>query len=226
MALSERRPLICLVTDRRRLAETSPSTTLVDLVRAAAYAGVDLIQIRERDLEAHELTETVAACVAAVRGTPAEIVVNDRADVAVAAGAHGVHLRSDSYDARRVRQLLAPGGRVGRSVHSGEEAVAASRSGGLDYLILGTLFPTPSKKPSHRLTTMTGLAAACALSSLPVIAIGGITVQRAGDVARSGAAGIAAIGLFIPPEGTSVDDHLQTSVSGLRRAFDSCGAVP
>ena len=226
MALSQTRPLICLVTDRRRLAETLPCTGLVDLVRSAAHAGVDLIQIRERDVDARELIASVAECVAVVRGTPARIIVNDRADVAVAAGAHGVHLRSDSIDAARVRQLVPPEFIVGRSVHRVEEAVAASRSGGLDYLILGTLFSTPSKDPSHPLTTMTGLAAACALVSIPVLAIGGITVERAADVARAGAAGIAAIGMFIPSAEVSIDEHLNTCVSGVRRAFDTCGAVP
>lgn len=226
MPLSRTRPLICLVTDRRRLAASAQSIGFVDFVGAAARAGVDLIQIRERDLHARELTGLVKQCVAAAQNTSAKIIVNERADVTLAAGAHGVHLRSDSIEAPRIRGLLPPDVIVGRSVHGVEEASAAARSGGLDYLILGTLFPTPSKDPSHRLTTMTGLAAACALVSIPVLAIGGITVERAEDVARTGASGVAAIGLFLPPAGTPADRHLHARVTDLRRVFDTCGAVP
>lgn len=226
MALSRMRHLICLVTDRRRLAESSPSLSLVDLVGAAARVGVDLIQIRERDLEARELTALVRQCVAAVDGTSANIVVNDRADVAMAAGAHGVHLRTDSIDAPRVRELLPAGFIVGRSVHGVEDAALAARSGGLDYLILGTMFPTASKNPPHRLTMMTGLTAVSAHIPIPVLAIGGITVARTEDVARAGAAGVAAIGLFIPPAGASIETHLHARVTDIRRAFDTCGAVP
>ena len=226
MALARTRHLICLVTDRRRLADSSPSFSLVDLVGAAARTGVDLIQIRERDLEARELTALVRQCVAAAQGTSASIVVNDRADVAMAAGAHGVHLRTDSMDAPRARKLLPPGFIVGRSVHGVEDAALAAGAGGLDYLILGTMFPTASKNPPHRLTTMTGLAAVSAHIPIPVLAIGGITVARAEDVARAGAAGVAAIGLFIPPAGVSIETHLHTRVTDIRRAFDTCGAVP
>jgi thiamine-phosphate pyrophosphorylase len=226
MALSRTRRLICLVTDRRRLAESSPSLNLVDLVGAAARVGVDLIQIRERDLEARELTALTRQCVAVARGTTARIVVNDRADVAIAGGAHGVHLRTDSIDALRIRKLLPPGFIVGRSVHGVEEASLAADSGGLDYLILGTMFPTASKDRPLHLTTMTGLAAVSAQVPIPVLAIGGITVARAEDVTRAGASGIAAIGLFIPPAGASPEAHLHARVAEIRRAFDTCGAVP
>jgi thiamine-phosphate diphosphorylase len=187
---------------------------------------VDLIQIRERDLEARELTALVRQCVAAAQGTAARIVVNDRADVAMTAGAHGVHLRTDSIDASRVRKLLPSGFIVGRSVHGVEDATLAAGSGGLDYLILGTMFPTASKKSPHRLTRMAGLAALSARIPIPILAIGGITVARAEDVTRAGAAGIAAIGLFIPPTGVSIETHLHTRVAEIRRAFDTCGAVP
>ena len=226
MPLSRTRHLICLVTDRGRLARAAPGASLVDLVASAARAGVDLIQIRERDLDAAAMTSLVKRCVAAATGTPTRIVVNDRLDVALSSGAHGVHLRSDSIEAARARELSPAGFIIGRSVHGVEEAAAAERSGGLDYLILGTLFPTASKDTSHRLTTMTALAAACALISIPVLAIGGITAARAEEIVKTGAAGIAAVGFFLPDEGTSVDQHLHARVSELRRVFDTCAAVP
>lgn len=221
--------MICLITDRRRLspgaAENDAADRLVELVAAAATAGVGLIQLRERDLGAREMTSLARRCVDAVRGRDTKVVVNDRADVALAAGAHGVHLRSDSVDATAVRRLLPPGAIVGRSVHGLAEVEAVSRAGGVAYLILGTLFQTPSKDPAHPLTTLDDLEAACRLSAVPVLAIGGMTVQRAEAVARTGAGGIAAIGLFIPEAGCSPRDHLQAVTAALRRAFDTCGAV-
>jgi thiamine-phosphate pyrophosphorylase len=226
MPLSRTRSVIGLVTDRARLAASCPSLDLVDFVEAAAASGIDLIQIRERDLDAGELTRLVKRCVAVMCGTPARIIVNDRADVAVAAGAHGLHLRGDSIQAGRVREMLAPGFIVGRSVHGVEDAVDAARSGGLDYLTFGTMFPTLSKPPLHRLSTMTGLAVVCASISIPVLAIGGMTVERAQEVARAGASGVAAVGLVVPPAGLPVAEHLRARVAELRRAFDTCGAVP
>jgi thiamine-phosphate pyrophosphorylase len=218
--------VICLVTDRRRLAEGSnASNRLVELVSAAASAGVDLIQVRERDLEAREQTDLVRRCVDAVRGTRSKVIVNDRVDVALAAGADGVHLRSDSIDASAARRILPTGAVVGRSAHSAEEAAEASRQGGLDYLILGTMFETRSKPSTHCLLTLEELSAASRLSSIPILAIGGITTDRARDIARSGAAGIAAIGMFIPQSDEVLRDHVEAVASAVRRAFDTCRAV-
>jgi thiamine-phosphate diphosphorylase len=221
--------MICLVTDRRRLSpdgtESAAADRLVELVAAAASAGVGLIQIRERDLGAREMTSLVRRCVEAVGERETKVVVNDRADVALAAGAHGVHLRSDSMDALAVRRLFPADAIVGRSVHRPEEAAAASHGGGIDYLILGTLFQTLSKDPAHPLMTLEDLRAACRLSTAPILAIGGMTVQRAAAAARAGAGGIAAIGLFIPPAGCSPERHVHAVVADLRRAFDTCGAV-
>jgi thiamine-phosphate pyrophosphorylase len=218
--------MMCLVTDRRRLGEGAAACDqLVQLVATAARAGVELIQIRERDLEARKQTELVRRCVEAVRGTGTKVLVNDRVDVALAAGADGVHLRSDSIDVSAVRRLLPSRAVVGRSVHSAGEAVAGSRQGGLDYLILGTMFETRSKSSTQSLLTLDELSAACRLSSIPILAIGGMTAARASDVARYGAAGIAAIGLFIPPSSESLHGHVETVVAAVRRAFDTCQAV-
>ena len=218
--------MICLVTDRRRLSPGDDNLDrLVDLVAAAASAGIDLIQVRERDLDARRLTALVNRCVAAVQGTDTKVLVNDRPDVAVAAGAHGVHLRGDSIGAPAVRSFTGRAAVIGRSVHGAGEARAVSAAGGLDYLLFGTLYPTPSKAAAHPLASLEELAAAVDVS-IPVLAIGGITVARAADTARAGAAGIAAIGLFVPPEGTSAERHLQTITAQIRQVFDTCKAVP
>jgi thiamine-phosphate diphosphorylase len=217
--------MICLVTDRRRLLSGSDDVDrLVDFVAAAARAGIDLIHIRERDLDARRLTALVRRCVEAAEGTTAKVLVNDRADVAVAAGAHGVHLRGDSIAASAVRSLIGDGAVVGRSVHSAEEAGAVSRAGGVDYLTFGTLYPSASKGAGHPVATLDELSAACR-AVVPVLAIGGVTVERAPELARAGVAGIAGIGVFVPPAGTSDDRHLQTITTELRRVFDTCEAV-
>ena len=222
--------MIMLVTDRRRLSpgatEIEAADRVVQQVEAASQAGIDLIQIRERDLSARDLAALVRRCVAAVEGTKARVLVNDRLDVALATGAHGVNLREDSLETGAVRSLLPAGGLLGRSFHNGGEASAASEQGCLDYLILGTLFQTTSKSGPTCLTSIRELTAVCKASLIPVLAIGGMTVERARAVAKAGAEGIAAIGLFIPPSGEPVRDYLPSVTADIRRAFDTCGAVP
>lgn len=218
--------MICLVTDRRRVSAGADAIDrVVELVTSAARAGVDLIQVRERDLHARDLVAMVDRCMKGVEGTRSRVLVNDRADVALATGAHGVHLRADSISAARVRSIFPAGSIVGRSVHGAEEAMAVAREGGVDYLIFGTLFETASKDTGHRLAALDELTAVSGSVGLKVLAIGGMTIERAALVRRAGAAGIAAIGLFIPPGGQDPDEHVQTVVHALRRMFDTCQAV-
>jgi thiamine-phosphate diphosphorylase len=184
----------CLITNRSRLRDPSLAGIVAQVERAAA-AGIDLVQVRERDLEGRALLEVVRACLAAVTGTASRVLVNDRLDVALAAGAHGVHLRGASFPAARVRDLVGTGFLVGRSVHSAAEAAEAYRSGGLDYLMFGNVFETASK-PGRPGTGLDRLADVAAATPLPVLAVGGITAERAPLVARAGAAGFAAISIF------------------------------
>jgi thiamine-phosphate pyrophosphorylase len=199
---------------------------VVELAAAAAHARIDIFQIREPDLDARILTGLVTRCREAVAGTSTRLLVNERADVAIAARADGVHLRGDSFSVAAARSLVGDRAVVGRSVHSVEEADAVSRAGGVDYLIFGTMHRTPSKADGHPVATLDDLGAACRIaSSIPVLAIGGMTIERAAGAARAGAAGIAGIGLFVPPPGQSIERHLQTVAAELRRAFDTCQAV-
>ena len=225
---------LCLVTDRRRLcADGAPFDVargcLVEQARMAIAAGIDLIQVRERDLDAGPLSALVSDIVQLARGTATRVVVNERLDVALACGADGVHLRSDSMPADEVRRMAPPGFLIGRSVHRPEQAVAA---GPLDYLVAGTVFPTSSKAatPSgtadpifDRLLGLDGLTQISRAARVPVLAIGGMTVERAGAVRAAGAAGLAAIGLFIDrgAEGPCRVKPLGAVVEALRRAFDS-----
>ena len=162
-----------MVTDRRRLAG-GQEAQLIERVAAAARAGVHLVQARERDLEAGPLTRLVTRLVEAVRGTRARVLVNDRFDVALAAGAHGVHLRGDSLPAVRARRMAPPAFIIGRSVRSRDEALRAEDGGGLDYLVFGTVFETASK-PGVAAAGLDALAELTAAVRLPVLAIGGMT---------------------------------------------------
>jgi len=191
--------MLCLVTDRRRLAPAEASfdasrRCLVAQARHAVDAGIDLIQVRERDLEAAELAALVTDLVAVTRGTSTRVVVNDRLDVALACAADGVHLRADSIAVEAARRLAPHGFLIGRSIHGAAEAAQAA---GADYVIAGTVFPTESKRAEQVLLGLDGLRAVVAAIPVPVLAIGGITEHRFEQVAGAGAGGIAAIGLFM-----------------------------
>lgn len=201
------RPILCAVTDRRRIVAASGAVrlerdddgdgdALVAYAVAVAEAGIDLLQVREPDLDDATLLRVVERICDATRGSATRVLVNDRVDIALAAGAAGVHLRGSSYAAARARTLLGDTAIVGRSVHDAEEAAAVEAAGGLDYVIFGTVFATRSKPEDHPLAGLEGLAAAVRSCRLPVLAIGGITVDSIPSIAKTGAAGIAAIGLF------------------------------
>ena len=188
-------PVVCMITDRRRLGEHAEAA-LIRRVAAAARAGIHLVQIRERDMADGELLTLVGHAVEAVRGTRTRILVNDRVDVAIAAGAHGVHLRGDSVPARRVRKVAPPAFLIGRSVHTRDEIVQVCAEGDVDYLLFGTVFETASK-PDRPPAGVTGLADAVdAAKGVPVLGIGGMTLETVGQLARTGCAGFAAIGQF------------------------------
>ena len=202
-----------MVSDRRRSGERGEDA-LVERVAAAARAGIDLVQIRERDLEARDLCRLVTRCVAATRGTHARVLVNDRVDVAIAAGAHGVHLRADSVPAARVRAIAPRAFLVGRSVHDAREAAVIADEGEVDYLLFGTVFTTPSK-PGVSVAGIEGLTRAVAATPVPVLAIGGITCESVRGLGRSGASGVAAIGVFAE----AAIEKLPEIVAQLSRAF-------
>jgi thiamine-phosphate pyrophosphorylase len=185
-------PLVMMVTDRRR---TGLDGLLRD-VRGAARAGVDLIQLRERGLEDSDLLALAGRVTHAAAGGGSRTVINDRFDIALAAGADGVHLPGRAVVCGRVRAAVPEAFLIGRSVHSLEDARAAEGDGGCDYLVFGAVFATASKPLGHAVAGLDALARVCASVRLPVVAIGGITLARMPDVVQAGASGIAAIGLF------------------------------
>ena len=181
----------------------------------AIDAGVDFIQIRERDIDTADLVALATRVVARTGRSAVKVLVNDRADVALAAGAHGVHLRSDSPPSTRVR-ALAPAWILGRSVHQGESVADDA----VDFLVFGPVFETGSK-PGVRAAGLEAMGAAAAAAPVPLLAIGGVTVERARECVRHGAQGIAAIGLFLPPGAAPGALGARRAIEGLRHAFDA-----
>ena len=180
----------------------------------ALDAGVDAIQIRERDLEAG-LIHGLVARLAGRAGGRTVILVNDRVDIALASGAGGVHLRADSAPTDAVRAIVPAGWTIGRSAHSPEEAGGELR---VDYVLFGTVFPSESK-PGAESAGLAPLQDAVAACHAPVIAIGGITPARATQARAAGAAGVAAIGVFLPPGRHPSALGVRTAVRALRSSM-------
>ncbi len=175
---------------------------MLSVIRRAIATGVDWIQIREKDLPTHSLLELAQQAVAVSRsaGSAGCILVNDRLDVALAAGVGGVHLGSQSLPVAEAKRWCrgghAPAGfLVGASCHSLDEALGAERDGA-DYIIFGPVFPTPSKLSYGPPQGIAKLAEVCRSVRIPVLAIGGVTLENAAECLRAGAAGVAAIRLF------------------------------
>jgi thiamine-phosphate pyrophosphorylase len=181
-----RLPTLCLITDRQRCGE-SP---LEDLVDQAIKGGVNLIQLREKDLPAGDLLALAIRLREVTRGR-AILVINDRLDVVEAAGADGVHLPENGLPVAIARWLLGRHGLIGRSVHSEETATEAERAGA-DYVQLGTIYATESKpgvKPAG-----TGLVRkVSAAVAIPVLAVGGVRPDNAPEVIEAGASGASVI---------------------------------
>jgi thiamine-phosphate pyrophosphorylase len=206
-------PLLCYVTDRRSLSATSPADSieaLIQKIAEVAAAGVDWVQIREKDLTAGELASLtrqalrIAARSSAKCSSSIRVLVNDRLDVAIAERAGGVHLGEKSLPVREAKRLIQSAlakqavGKsflVGASCHSLEAAKAAEHDGA-DYIFFGPIFATPSKAAFGAPQGLDRLREVCRDASIAIIAIGGITLGNAAACIDAGAAGIAAIRLF------------------------------
>src|SRR6266436_209315 len=210
----ERKPILCYVTGVRALERacapsprdpisencgTDPTHALLETIRKAAAAGINWIQIREKELGTRALSELVRLAGAATRETGARILVNDRLDVALAAGAAGVHLGEMSLPVETVAEWRRSAGRVefriGVSCHSVEAAREADVAGA-DYIFFGPVFATPSKAEFGAPQGIGRLREVCRAVRIPVLAIGGVSVENAHSCFAAGAAGVAAIRLF------------------------------
>jgi len=156
----------------------------------AISAGIDVIQIREPDLSSSTVRDLTREVVTAAKGTGTRVLVNNRADVALVGGAHGVHLRDDGWSAARVRALNGAW-ILGRSVHNETTAGAIE---GVDFVVFGAVFGSEGKPEQG----IAALRAVVASSPVPVVAIGGVTVETAPLAIAAGATGVAAIRMFLP----------------------------
>ena len=222
--------MLCLVTDRRRLGAAigaRPGEFIEALeahVVAAARAGVDVVQIREPDLEAAHLTALVRSITFKCRDTAAKILVNDRFDVALAAKAAGVQLKESSFSPDDARRLAPREFLIGCSVHTPLTATARHSA---DFLIAGTVLPTVSKSSADDLQWKGLIKVIGASKGTPVLGIGGLDLGSIPSLAATGAAGLAAIGAFIPPAGQSgLSEFVKKRVIDMRFAFDSAQTDP
>jgi thiamine-phosphate pyrophosphorylase len=175
---------------------TSGKTTpedILQLVRAAVDAEVPLFQIREKLLPARVLFELVTRAAELTHGSRTRLLVNDRSDIAQAAGADGVHLTAQSLAADVVRKTCGEEFLIGVSTHSLDEARAA-QSGGADFVVFGPVFETESKRtfgPPQGLDKLSEVTRE--LGEFPLVAIGGLTIENVEECFRAGASGVAAI---------------------------------
>jgi len=183
-------------------------------VEAAVAAKIDLIQIREKQLSAKFLYELSTRAADTTKGTATKLLVNDRADIAAAAGADGVHLASLSLPPSIVRRTFGADFLIGASTHSLEQVAAAARSGA-DFVVFGPVFDTLSKRQYGEPLGLAELKkVTSAVAPFPVLALGGVAMNNVADCIHAGAAGIAAIRIL--------NDRLQLDqiVNEIRGHFD------
>jgi thiamine-phosphate pyrophosphorylase len=180
------------ITDRVAAGGYGP---LLACIGGALAAGVDYVQIREKDLGARALVELVRAALALPNPRGGRVLVNGRADIALAAGAHGVHLPGGSVAVGEWRRILPEGSVVAVSCHAAAE-VAQAEAEGADFVVFGPVFHTPSKAGYGAPQGLGRLREASAAARIPVLALGGVGEGNAAECVRAGAAGIAGISWF------------------------------
>ena len=203
-------PCLCLVTDRR----VGDESTLVERVAQAVAGGVDLVQLREKDLHGAQLLDLANRLRQAI-GDRALLVVNERVDVAVALPADGAQLGEDAIPVPAARRILGPDMLIGRSVHSVEGAEQAVVDGA-DFLVVGTMFASrshPGEEPAGP-QLLRQIVERC---SLPAIGIGGITSENCNQVIEAGAMGVAVItGILAAPDPGDAARRLKEAIVAAR----------
>ncbi|MHB0939596.1 MAG: thiamine phosphate synthase [Armatimonadota bacterium] len=181
-----------LITDRARTG----GRPLVAALLAAAHAGVAALQLREKDLSPREQYALAAEVKAALGPLGTRVLINDRADIACAAGLAGVHLPSAGLSPAAARRCLPAGSLVAVSTHSLPEARFAEEFGA-DFITFGPVYPTPSKLAYGAPRGLEELGEVCTAVKIPVFALGGVTPARVAECLQVGAHGVAAIGALL-----------------------------
>ncbi len=186
---------VYLVTDRGQ----APGGDLLRAVERALDGGIRAVQLREKDLPARELYRLAERVRELTARCGARLLVNDRADVAMAVGADGVHLGTQSMPAAEARRYLGSRAIIGCSTHNARE-LREAEAGGADFAVFGPVYPTPSKAPYGAPVGLSALGDACRASGIPVFALGGVGPHNVAEVMGAGSFGIALISAVIAAE--------------------------
>jgi thiamine-phosphate pyrophosphorylase len=171
----------------------------VEQVERLAAGGATLIQLRDKSLSPLEFFELAKSAVEFARRRSIRIIINDRADIALATKADGVHLGQDDLAPEAARRILGPDALIGYSTHNLQQARHAL-SLPIDYLAIGPIFATSTKKDTEPIVGLEGLRSVAAIASgLPIVAIGGITLTNAPAVIAAGASSVAVISALLTP---------------------------
>ena len=198
--------LLYAVTDRHWLGDR----TLYDVVRESLEGGVTFLQLREKDLDEGTFFDEAVKLQAMAKDYGVPFVINDNVDIAIKMNADGVHVGQHDMEAGDVRALIGPDKILGVSAQTVDQAVLAEQRGA-DYLGVGAVFPTGSKDDADDVSFET-LKAICRAVSIPVVAIGGITLENTPDLAGSGICGIAVISAIY------ARDNIKEASAALRKA--------
>ena len=203
MELNADRPLLYLVTD----PSLCPGSALVETVEAAVRGGVSFVQLRDKDASTQNRVEAARALKSALAGTDVPLVINDDVDAAIAADVDGVHIGQEDGSPEIVRQRLGRNKILGLSCEATDQ-VAAADPQIVDYLGLGTVFPTSTKSDHKPTIGLSGLAEMARMAKVPTVAIGGLKQAHAADVLCAGCDGIAVVSAICgqpDPEGSARD---------------------
>jgi thiamine-phosphate pyrophosphorylase len=189
---------------------------ITEAVEAALAGGVTMVQLREKEVSSREFYEIALKIKAITQKHGIPLVINDRPDIALAVGAEGIHIGQSDLPLPVVRKLAGKALFIGVSAGTVEEALAAQREGA-DYLGVGAVYPTGSKADAGDAIGLAGLLAVRQAVSIPVVGIGGIGPRNAGEVRKTGAAGIAVISAILS------QPDITEAARALRRSWE-CGA--
>ena len=203
-----------LVTDRN----ISKGRPLPDIVEAAVRGGVSVVQLREKVMAGRDFVALALAIQAVLKAYDIPLIINDRIDVALAVHADGVHLGQTDVPLKMARRIVKGSMIIGVSTHTATEAVQAEKDGA-DYIGVGPVFSTTTKKDTHPVIGIAGVAEIRNAVKLPIVGIGGIKIETAAQVIQHGADGIAVVSAIV-----SVDDpgqaarELKTTIDKARRS--------
>jgi len=181
-------PPLYVVTDRHQVGEGEFLSVLENIIGEGGL----MLQLREKDLSTRTLLRWAKEIMQWVERHQVTFLINDRVDVVMATGAHGVHLRGNSLPVEKVRACLGPDRLIGVSVHSADEAVQREKDGA-NFIVLGPIYDTPSKRAYGAPLGTSVLEETCQRCQIPIFAIGGISLSRVSDIKKTGASGVAVI---------------------------------